>query len=123
MRTASVTASKAVIAQRGILISLPFFPFGGHHAQDEDHGGKNPYNHRATQRNHIVHKYHGCPKPLVHIVQRQYPRELLQEPRHHLDGKESPRKKHHREHYSVCRGGGALLFLRDAGETHPYPAD
>jgi len=103
----------------GALLSLALFPFGGQYAQDEDHGRERPYGRGVTQRGHVVDKYHGCPEPLVHVVQRQHPGDRLQEARHHLEGEEAAREEHHREHDVVCRRGGALRFLREAGEYHP----
>ena len=82
---------------------------------------KTPMIAAASQRGHVVLKYHRRPEPLVHVVQRQYPGELLQETRHQLDGEEAPREEHHRETDGVCRGGGALRLLDEAGEYHPDP--
>src|SRR5512134_1481121 len=101
------------------LRSFALLPFRGDYAHDKDHCRENPDDRGVLQRGHVVDEYHGCPEPLVHVVQRQYPGERLQEARHHLDGEEAPREEHHRKHDGVCRGGGALRLPHEAGEDHP----
>ncbi len=71
----------------------------------------------------VVGQDHGGPEPLVDVVERQDPRDRLQEARHQLEGEEAPREEHHREHDEVRRRGRALRLVGDAGEDHPEPAE
>src|SRR4030066_1082771 len=63
------------------MFSFGLLPFGGEYAQDEDHGREHPDDRGVSQRGHVVDKYHGCPAPLVHVVQRHGAGERLQEAR------------------------------------------
>src|SRR4030095_13267980 len=105
------------------LPSRVLFPPGGVDAQDEYDDREHPDHRGVTQRRRVVDRYHGGPESLVHVVQRQDPRDRLQEARHQIEREEAAREEHHREHDEVGGRRRALRLVRDAGEYHPDPAE
>ena len=99
-------------------ISPILLPSGDRNAQDKNDGRESPDYCSVTHCGSLVMKHHGCSKPLVKIVQRQHLGEGLQEVRHYLKREKAPREEHHREHYGVGRGRGALSLLYQAGKYH-----